>query len=201
MMPLLQHITDTSTTALRSEELADLHIHTGRIVACDPLVSHSNAFELAVPPGSYPVIAWIHTDEERIAAAELKLSAAKAVHWEMATKPGQNISELKEGYKYGYSVDTGLGCYGDIAAIQLMNEIEDKLADELGDDFISFYDDALADVLALNNDEWGELIVNEQSGLNVIMFSSGYGDGFYTSYWGYDEAGQIVSLVTDFNIL
>ncbi|MEH6980177.1 DUF4241 domain-containing protein, partial [Bacillus pseudomycoides] len=29
----------------------------------------------------------------------------------------------------------------------------------------------------------------------------GYGDGFYPSYWGFDENGKIVSLVTDFQVL
>lgn len=34
-----------------------------------------------------------------------------------------------------------------------------------------------------------------------IAFSSGRGDGFYPSYWGYDAAGQRVALVTDCRVL
>jgi len=201
MSEVLQHISQRSSTLIHPEALGQLHIRTGRIVACDPLVSHNKPFERTVPTGSYPVIAWWHSDEERIAAAELRLSEAKAVRWEMATRPGQLISELKEGYTYGYPVDTGLGCFGDEAAIHAMNEMEDRLERELGDDFISFYDDAVADVLAEHNDDWGVLSVDQQSGLNVIMFSTGYGDGFYTSYWGFDEEDKLVALVTDFKIL
>lgn len=201
MNTLLQHISSASHSALRPEQLSELNIITGRIVACDPLVSHRTPFERNVPPGKYPLFAWWHTEEERIAAAELRFAEEKAVRWEMATKPGQHISELKEGYTYGYPVDTGLGCFGDEAAIQAMKEMESKLAEELGDDFISFYDDAVADVLAEHNDDWGDLLVDQASGLNVIMFSTGYGDGYYTSYWGFDKEDKLVSLVTDFQIL
>jgi hypothetical protein len=34
----------------------------------------------------------------------------------------------------------------------------------------------------------------------VIVFQSGYGDGFYASYWGFDAEGQLVCLVTDFDL-
>jgi hypothetical protein len=37
--------------------------------------------------------------------------------------------------------------------------------------------------------------------LNVVMFSSGEGEGFYPSYFGIDEEGDICTLVTDFRII
>ncbi len=37
--------------------------------------------------------------------------------------------------------------------------------------------------------------------MNVIACFSGYGDGFYPSWWGYDEAKGICALVTDFFVL
>lgn len=36
---------------------------------------------------------------------------------------------------------------------------------------------------------------------NMIAFQTGFGDGFYGSYWGYDAAGEIVALVADFAVL
>ena len=39
----------------------------------------------------------------------------------------------------------------------------------------------------LPNSEW-----------NINMFHSGYGDGMYSSYWGIDKDGEVVSLVIDF---
>ncbi|NOT69817.1 MAG: DUF4241 domain-containing protein [Hyphomicrobium sp.] len=34
--------------------------------------------------------------------------------------------------------------------------------------------------------------------VNVAMFHSGWGDGFYASYFGYDADGNVAALVTDF---
>jgi hypothetical protein len=33
------------------------------------------------------------------------------------------------------------------------------------------------------------------------MFSTGFGDGIYASYWGFDSDGQVVELVSDFELL
>jgi tetratricopeptide (TPR) repeat protein len=45
---------------------------------------------------------------------------------------------------------------------------------------------------------WANIQVSNSTQANIVAFSSGYGDGAYVSYWGYDAAGNLVSLVTDF---
>ena len=40
-----------------------------------------------------------------------------------------------------------------------------------------------------------------EAGLNIAMFASGHGDGFFESFWGRNQSGEITSLVTDFGIL
>jgi hypothetical protein len=39
------------------------------------------------------------------------------------------------------------------------------------------------------------------SAANLVACSSGYGDGAYPSWWGYDEIGGICALATDFFVL
>lgn len=201
MSSLLLELSKPEGGILRPEMLEQLTFVSGTIVASDPLIAHTNPFERTIHPGTYPVVAWWHEEEERIAAAELKLSDARPIRWEMAIRPGQNLSELKEGTIFGYPVDTGLGCFADIEAIHKLDEMESKLQRDLGDDFISLYDNLIADVLAEHEDNWGSVIVCEETGLNVVMFSSGYGDGFYASYWGFDVDDNVVCLVTDFKVL
>lgn len=198
MSKLLQEI---YSRALRPEILENLKVYSGKIVACDPMISHTAPFERSIAPGEYPVVAWWNDEGDCIAAVELKFSESRAVRWEMATKEGQRIEELEEGHIYGYPVDTGLGCFADVEAIKKLDELENKIQRERGEDFISFYDDVVDDLLTENNDTWCNLIVSEDTGLNVMIFRSGYGDGFYASYWGIDEGGNIVSIVTDFNVL
>ncbi len=201
MSKLLLELAKPEDGILRSETLEQITIVSGKIVACDPLISHNHPFERTIPSGKYPVVAWWHKEEERIAAAELKLSDTRPIRWEMAVRPGQNVNELKDGSIFGYPVDTGLGCFGDVEAIDKLDEMEARLQRDLGDDFISLYDNLIDDVLSEHDDNWGSVIVCEDTGLNVAMFSSGYGDGFYASYWGFDADDNVVCLVTDFNVL
>ena len=49
--------------------------------------------------------------------------------------------------------------------------------------------------------DWALVTLEENTGLNCVIFSSGIGDGFYASYWGFDEAGQAACLMTDFGLL
>ncbi|HEK9098962.1 TPA: DUF4241 domain-containing protein [Bacillus pseudomycoides] len=199
MSKLLHELSKPNSEVLRSEVLENLKVTSGKIIACDPLIFHKNHFEHTIQPGTYPVVAW--WNDGVIAGAELKLAESKVIEWKMATKPGQNVDELEEGYIFGYPVDTGLGCFADVKAIDKLEEIEDRLHQELGDEFISLYDDLIDDILTEHDDEWGNCVVCEETGSNVIMFRSGYGDGFYPSYWGIDERGNIISIVTDFNVL
>ena len=43
--------------------------------------------------------------------------------------------------------------------------------------------------------------LDPESGLNLIAFSSGWGDGCYPSYWGLDAQGQATCLLTDFRVI
>jgi hypothetical protein len=45
---------------------------------------------------------------------------------------------------------------------------------------------------------WAYIQVSDRTQANIIAFDSGCGNCAYASYWGYDTAGNLVSLVTDF---
>lgn len=201
MSELLDKIQNRVVDAsIANETIGSLAVVSGEIIACDPLIPHHEPFAKRVSPGVYPVILWWHKEEERIAGAELRLSEEQPVRWEMAVRPGQNISSLEPGSVFGFPVDAGLGCFADARAIQEMERLEERLARELGDQFISFYDNKIEFILEENEDNWGNLLVKEENGLNVILFASGYGDGYYASYWGIGDNGEPVALVTDFNL-
>jgi hypothetical protein len=44
------------------------------------------------------------------------------------------------------------------------------------------------------------IVLDEQRELNMFIFTSGWGDGEYASYWGFDANGSPVCLITDFGI-
>jgi hypothetical protein len=191
-----------------------LHLHTigelvvtsGHILACDPMfLFEIPPFADTVPPGRYPVIlsvAALPSGDQRVACALLRLSERAAVRWEMATPQGQTLSALSPGEVFGYPVDFATGCFTDADAIATL-EANEATRMDVADESKQFYDrlDDMQDKTYLPTWSWADLIVDETTGVNVIAFSSGFGDGFYTSYWGYDAAGQRVALVTDFGVL
>ena len=36
---------------------------------------------------------------------------------------------------------------------------------------------------------------------SIVMFQSGWGDGLYASWFGYDAQGHVAALLTDFNVV
>ncbi|OWA37291.1 cytoplasmic protein [Saccharibacillus sp. O16] len=201
MSKLLQDLLEPSGGALRPQPLEPLKITSGRVVACDPLTSPLEAFELEVKPGTYPVYAWHSEHHGVIAGAELRLADNKPVRWELAVRPGQDRSTLKEDEIFGYPVDAGIGSFADEDALHALQSLDERLQEELGDEYVSLYDDLVADVLEEHDNVWGNLVTDEETGLNVILFTSGDGDGVYASYWGIDENDEVVSLLTDFRVL
>ena len=49
--------------------------------------------------------------------------------------------------------------------------------------------------------DWVDFRMDQATQANIILFSSGLGDGYYPSYFGYDRDGSVVCLATDFGII
>lgn len=190
---------------LHLHELGELVVTSGRIVACDPLVM-PDTLPLAdtVPPGHYPVILSVaesSNGDQRVAYAMLQLSEQSVVRWEMAAPQGQSLDSLKPGHIFGYPVDAGTGCFMDADAARALvapvtRTAEDKDTKDPGDELL-----ALLSKTYVYTWSWANMVTDDAIGANVIAFSSGWGDGFYPSYWGYCATNQRVALVTDFDVL
>lgn len=181
----------------------ELVLPSGRIIATDPcyLSSPTNtpAFVRTVPPGTYPV--WLAMarraeDEhwgELVACLALQLSEAAPVQWEMALRPGEQLANLTLGEFYGHGVDSGNACFVDSDLIAGLDQAALR----------SLYMDGV--VASYEQHNWRVRSVNVPlpgpAQANLIACSSGYGDGTYPSWWGYDDTGHLCALVTDFLVL
>ena len=135
-------------------------------------------------------IANIATDQ-RVAFASICFSKPVPSIWEM-DRQEQNVSLLEDGELFGYPVDAGTGCFMDAsvgrALTQLMRDQD------------NFYETMIAEMDKTYRHTWSWLDMKFGDG-NVIAFSSGYGDGFYASYAGYDSDRHVSVVVTDFEIV
>jgi hypothetical protein len=131
--------------------------------------------------------------DQRVACAMVRFTAAKPAAWEMAICPGQDASALPVGKLFGYRVDAGLGCFIDDDSLQALSKYDDE----------EFYQQRILVELDRSGDyrDWANIVIDQKTGSNLVVFSSGYGDGAYASYWGVGAAGELCCLVTDFAIL
>lgn len=176
---------------VRTHALGQLKVPSGRIAASDPFVTDFDepaaAFARAAPTGSFPVevaVARFDNADARVACARVRFSTAEAVRWEVAAFDGQRALAADE--LPGYGVDAGTGCFFDAEA---RGDVDEATGARW-----------LAAMEAAGVDTWSWHVA-DLGGANVVMFSSGWGDGFYTSYWGLDGDGGVVELVTDFEVL
>jgi hypothetical protein len=190
-------------------EIGNLKVPTGKIVACDPLVTiNFTPFNKTVKPGIYPVkiyVAQTKESGERYAIAKLEFSSKKADKWVLALHDGENTSELKNPDEYfGFPVDAGLGGFVDYKSALEYRKFEDQFQKEHPGGNI--YEDYLAAEFKKNakdpkdDGDWINLKI-PNSDLNITMFHSGYGDGSYPAYWGITRNNKIVSLIIDFLVL
>ncbi len=173
---------------VKTKVIGQLKVFSGRISVADPLTHHFDEaappLDREVPKGKFPVeiaIADLNGDE-RVACARVRFVQDRlAVRWEPANFADE---ELKDGEISGYGVDAGTGSFFDAALCS------EEFDEDTSEDWFCGLDD--------NDGYWYVAPLKEG---NIAMFASGWGDGWYNSYWGFDAEGELVELATDFDVL
>lgn len=113
--------------------------------------------------------------------------------WEIATPVGWHPVH---GPRYTYCVDSAIGCFMDADAASAFAPVcEDYDAET--DPILAAMEKNHRHALA----SWADVCVNQDTHTNIIAFTSGWGDGGYPSFFGFDENKNIACLVTEFGVL
>jgi hypothetical protein len=170
------------------------------VVGCDPLTADdAEPFTVRVAPGAYPLRAWVAVlyrdgaeQQRRVAALELVVRDEPAVVWQPALVAGNYPAELGPDEFFGYGVDAGTGTLADVTAVRALAgwDYEHVEAVYIPDEI------PLAPVPGVAGS-----VTDEASGANVILVSSGWGDGAYPTFIGYAAPGEVSSFVTDFMVV
>lgn len=187
---------------IESFDAGKLHLSSGNIVACDPLITNDKeAFKTTFPVGDFPI--HIHKERESncVAYVEVVFSEKEVKRWEMAVCEGQNIADLQGEEIFGYPVESGMGCLMDVETQGLLNDLEQLLYRRKGVDFMGIYGEFFHEYFFDENgaiDQFALLKPNDEKPHNLIAFETGLGEGFYASYIGFDEEDRPVKLVSEF---
>jgi hypothetical protein len=173
--------------------IGEIKIVSGYIIACDPIIiSDAKPFTQSFPLGKFPVqlsIAKIE-DDERIAFARINFSDEPVARWEFALQKGQAPIPIGGETIYGYGVDAGIGLFIDEEANKVLDNMK-----------ISLFDGKFYKEMDKHYHNTWQYVVFNFGEHNLASFSTGYGDGHYATYIGFDAKGKPCRLVTDFGLV
>ena len=187
---------------LETFEVGKINLPTGKLVACDPLITNEmSEFKVRFPNGVFPVLLHKERESNCVAYAEIIFSGGEVSDWKMATTEGQNVEDLKEGEVFGYPVESGMGCFMDVETQDCLNHLENRLFHRKGADFMGIYEEFFHDHFFDENgaiDQYAFLKPDEEKPGTIFAFETGYGEGFYASYIGFGKDHQPIKMITEF---
>lgn len=173
-----------------TDKLGMLKIESGKIIACDPIgMYNAIAFAQIFPIGTFPVELAIAktSNDERVAFSRIKFSDLPVSKWEFALLPGEQPLPIGGSNFYCFGVDAGQGIYIDEKTNEIFNEKGE-----------SEWNYVFGNLPEQNN---YESYMYRFDSYNMAIFNTGYGDGCYATYIGYDSVGNVCRLLADFALV
>ncbi len=162
--------------------IGNIEVSSGKIIVTDGMVPQETPLKATFPIGIFAIEIAIASwgDDKRVAFSRVIFKKDPPVTWFHA-----NFEGSAPGSMDGFPVDSGTGTYVDYSNRKRVGvypfgsqfkEISDSLAEKSFDSY-------------------------KKSGTDISIFTTGYGDGLYASYVGYDADGDICRLVSDFGVV
>ena len=187
---------------LETFEAGKIHLSSGKLVACDPVLTNDMPpFTTVFPVGEFPVLVHKERESNCIAYTEIVFADSPAVHWELATTESQKVHDLKGDEIFGYPVESGMGCFMDLDTQVSLERLELRLFHRKGADFMGIYEEFFHEHFFNEDgaiDQFALLKPDDEAKGNIFAFETGYGEGFYGSYIGFGPKGEPVKIITEF---
>ena len=192
-------------------DMGEIEFPTGDILVRDPLVwlnRDEKAYLTSVPRGKYRIetlVVKLEEDHYRYALSRVRFTENVPNIYYEALKDDENLDDVDGDSIFGFNVDAGLATIVDIETRNAYCDFKDKWYTENPNKNI--YDDFFAEVFAKNAEEnpvyqreggdWINFKI-PNSELSIPMIQSGFGDGRYPVYFGYDENGELCDLIVEY---
>lgn len=178
-------------------EAGKLKLSTGRIIATDPILMYDDeSYSEHVKPSTYSVYIYAGKTENRkkqTVAAELRFNDNDIVRWEMALLKGESSKGFAHDEFMGYEVENGLGCFMDESVMEILDVMSEEELDK--------YEKSLRDTVRNSECSCADMIIDKKTGHNIIIFASGWNEGTFPTYYGFDKDNKLARLVTDFMVI
>jgi hypothetical protein len=172
----------------------DLVLPSGRVAAADAFFLDNPPFTATLSAGRHPVMLLHTTGADfgpAVAAAMVRVDGDAVVRWE-----GAQVREAPSGADpFVYGVDGGTGSFASPEAVARLKSMPSDAANALVDQLIAKYSASAIYT------QTASITLDPSSGLNIVTFTSGFGDGGYASWFGFDASGKAVALLTSFDLI
>lgn len=185
-------------------EIGEVRFPTGTVFACDPIMELEDMppYIQKIPAGTYPVRICVVPSEKygnRYACVKVAVGSQKPLRYELGMVGDEDLEEEPgEDVFFGFGVDAGMGCIADVGAQEAFRRYwEQRLGEERD---IDPYNDLFCRLLEENcrlnpryqRDGGGWLNWTVPgTDCSIPIFVSGWGDGVYPVYFGYDGEGRV----------
>ena len=137
---------------------------------------------------------------------KVSISNKKPIRYEMGMVGNEDLDEeIKEDEFFGFFVDAGMGCIADIKTQEVFKKYLAQRENE--EEGIDPYNDLFCDLLEENfktnpkyQRDGGDWLNWTLPGTdyNILIYASGWGDGVYPCYFGYDAEDKVCSVYIHF---
>ncbi len=192
-------------------DCGDLVLPVGQLIACDPFADlyPGPTRAIPVPPGRYPVRVTLFDvsgaadgSHYRVAYASLLLADRPEVTRRVLAPeypPPTPIPALAPGEFVGFSVDSNAACFVDSGALGYGMPREEDWFDKV---FANGAPDAwitrLHDPGHIHAQVANLPLPLARDGANIVLCTSGWGEGTYPTIGGYDADGVLIAVHLDF---
>lgn len=194
--------------------IGKVSLNDGDLFVCDPLGDFEREalpYFQRIPSGDFPVLICValpRNDTHRYSAVRVQFSEGTPVRFEEALLGNEDISEINkftQGEFFGYNTISGLACVCDTETRDAFIKFRDKW--EFDNQGLNFYSDYLIHIFHANYREnplyqrpEGEWLLYRipNTEHKMLIVQTGYGDGGYPVYFGFDENEKLCSVVLHF---
>ena len=191
-------VNDTIRLQFYPVDIGRVNLETGKVVACDPVMTYQQEpFTTKFPNGQFPIqlaVAKVNDNEnELVGFSRILFSEEPVVKWEFALKKGQEPISIFSDSMYFYPVDGGLGQFMDESSFNKLIKLDEDARSQVMNNLFAELDKHTRRSWQFANTNYKDI--------NIVAFTSGFGDGRYSTYIGYDKNGKPCRLLTDFGLV
>lgn len=191
--------------------MGTVNFTTDEILVRDPLVwlkREEEPYFIKVPMGTYPLetlVVELEEDHYRYIASRVRFREKDSVVYRQALEGTENLEGIDSDSFFGFNVDAGLATIVDTNTRDVYCDFVDAWEKEHPEE--NMYDGFFAEEFRKSYLEHPEFQRDGGDWINfkipnteytVPMIQSGFGDGKYPVYFGYDESGELCDVVMEY---